>query len=48
MCWAQPLLDKTSEVDGEMVDIDDGRLQCGEQSPDAPKVFRSLAIALCW
>lgn len=31
-----------------MVDIDAGKLHCSEQSPDVPKVFRSLAIALCW
>lgn len=37
-----------AKVDGEKVDFGAGKLHCSEQSPDALKVFRSLAVALCW
>lgn len=33
---------------GEKADLDAGKLHCGEQNPDALKVFRSLAVALFW
>lgn len=37
-----------AKVDGEKVNLDAGKLHCSEQSPDALKVFRSLAVALFW
>lgn len=37
-----------AKVNGEKVDLDAGKLHCGEQSPDALKVFRSSAVALFW